>query len=87
MFDKSFTKSTVAIKLMVFNAFLKLFNVWDSVKEDGIIRHTFAPRKRAFSIPHLVLGFVTKMFLPLRRMYRVSFSSKILFTKVGLGFF
>jgi len=64
MFDKSFTKSTVAIKLMVFNAFLKLFNVWDSVKEDGIIRHTFAPRKRAFSIPYyVVLGFGAKIII------------------------
>ena len=87
-YNTSFTQSTVAVKLMVFNTSLKLFNVWDSFKEDGIVRHIFAPRKRAFSIPYpVVLGFGAKIFLLLRRVYGVSFSSKILFMKLGLRFF
>ena len=34
---------------------MKLFNVWDSFREDGSVRHIFAPRKRAFSIPYPVM--------------------------------
>ena len=67
---------------------LKIFNVWDSFKEDGIVYHIFAPKKHAFSKPYpVMLGFGAKIILPLQRVYGISFSSKVLFTKVGLGFF
>ena len=40
---------------------LKLFNVWDSFKEDGIVCHIFAPRERVFSISYaVVFGFGAK---------------------------
>ena len=67
--------------------FLKLFSVWDSFKEDGIVCHIFAPRKRAFSRPYpVVFGFGAKIFLPPRRVYGVSFSTKIWFMNLGLRF-
>ena len=49
--------------------------------------YIFALRKRAFLIPcPVVLGFGSKIFLPLRQVYGVYFSSKILFMKLGLEF-
>ena len=49
--------------------FLKLFSAWESFKEDGIVCHIFAPRKRAFSRPYpVVFGFGAKIFLPPRRV-------------------
>ena len=42
IFNTSFTQSTVALKPIVLKPLLKLFNVRDSTKEDGIVRHIFA---------------------------------------------
>ena len=40
---------------------LKLFNIWDSFKEDGTVCHIFAPRKHEFSMPYpVVFGFCDK---------------------------
>ena len=51
--------------------------------EDGIVCHIFAPRKRAFVRPYpVVFGFGAKIFMPLRRVFGVSYSTKILFMKL-----
>ena len=46
--------------------------------KNGKAYHIFDPRNRTFSIPYpVVYGFGDEMFLPLRRLYGVSFSMKI----------